>query len=77
MERRRVVVTGMGMLSPVGLNVADTWKAVVGGKSGITKIQHFDAAAFSTQICGTVNGFNCDHIIPLKDQKKMDLFIQY
>ena len=77
MEKRRVVVTGMGMLSPLGLNVADTWKAIVAGKSGITKIEHFDASAFSTQICGVVKNFNCDHLIPLKDQKKMDFFVQY
>lgn len=77
MERRRVVVTGMGMLSPLGLNVSDTWQAIVAGKSGITKIEHFDASAFSTQICGVVKNFNCDHLIPIKDQKKMDLFIQY
>lgn len=65
------------MLSPLGLNVQDTWSALVAGKSGIAKIEHFDASAFSAQICGTVKNFTCDHIIPLKDQKKMDLFIQY
>ena len=77
MEKRRVVVTGMGMLSPVGLNVTDTWKAIVAGKSGVARIEHFDASAFTTQICATVKNFNCDHVVPLKDQKKMDWFIQY
>lgn len=77
MERRRVVVTGMGMLTPVGLNVEDSWKAIVAGKSGVARVEHFDASAFSTQICATVKNFNCDHVINLKDQKKMDLFIQY
>jgi 3-oxoacyl-[acyl-carrier-protein] synthase II len=67
----------MGMVSPVGLNVQDTWNAIVAGKSGVAKIEHFDASAFTTQICATVKGFNCDHVINLKDQKKMDLFIQY
>lgn len=77
MNKRRVVVTGMGMLSPLGLNVADSWQAVVAGKCGVGKIEHFDATAFTTQICATVKNFNCDHVIPVKDQKKMDLFIQY
>ncbi|MBP9726460.1 MAG: beta-ketoacyl-ACP synthase II [Gammaproteobacteria bacterium] len=77
MGKRRVVVTGMGMVSPVGLNVQDTWNAIVAGKSGVAKIEHFDASAFTTQICATVKNFNCDHVINLKDQKKMDLFIQY
>ncbi len=67
----------MGMVSPVGLNVQDTWNAIVAGKSGVAKIEHFDASAFTTQICATVKNFNCDHVINLKDQKKMDLFIQY
>jgi 3-oxoacyl-[acyl-carrier-protein] synthase II len=65
------------MLSPLGLNVQDTWAAVVAGKSGAATIEHFDASAFTTRICATVKNFNCDHVIPLKDQKKMDLFIQY
>lgn len=77
MGKRRVVVTGMGMLTPLGLSVNETWQNVVAGKSGITKIGHFDASAFTTQICGTVKNFACDDIIPIKDQKKMDLFIQY
>ncbi len=67
----------MGMVSPVGLNVQDTWNAIVVGKSGVAKIEHFDASAFTTQICATVKNFNCEHVINLKDQKKMDLFIQY
>ncbi len=65
------------MVSPLGLNVQDTWAAVLAGKSGVAKIEHFDASAFTTQICATVKNFNCDHVVPLKDQKKMDLFIQY
>lgn len=77
MAKKRVVVTGMGMLSPLGLNVKDTWAALVLGKSGVAKIDHFDASAFATQICGTVKGFSCDHVVSIKDQKKMDLFIQY
>ncbi len=65
------------MLTPVGLNVEDSWKAIVAGKSGVARIEHFDASAFTTQICATVKNFNCGHVINLKDQKKMDLFIQY
>lgn len=77
LTKKRVVVTGLGMLSPLGLNVQETWSALLAGKSGVAPIQHFDASAFTTQICATVKNFNCDHVISIKDQKKMDLFIQY
>lgn len=77
MNKRRVVVTGMGMLSPLGQNVETSWQAIVAGQSGVGKIEHFDTTEFTTKICATVKNFNCDSVIPLKDQKKMDLFIQY
>ena len=77
MSRRRVVVTGMGMLSPLGANVKDSWDGILAGKSGIAMIDHFDASAFSTRFCGRVSGFDASEYIDRKDSKKMDMFIQY
>ncbi|MET1279650.1 beta-ketoacyl-ACP synthase II [Vibrio navarrensis] len=77
MSKRRVVVTGMGMLSPVGNTVADSWKALLEGKSGIVNIDHFDTTNFSTRFAGLVKDFNCEEYMPKKDARKMDLFIQY
>src|SRR6185436_8329432 len=76
-EQRRVVITGMGMISPVGLDLASSWENVVKGKSGIDRITHFDAAAYDTKIAGEVKGFNPDDYIPKKEQKKMDRFIHF
>ncbi|EJN6826863.1 beta-ketoacyl-ACP synthase II [Vibrio cidicii] len=77
MSKRRVVVTGMGMLSPVGNTVADSWKALLEGKSGIVNIEHFDTTNFSTRFAGLVKDFNCEEYMSKKDARKMDLFIQY
>ncbi|TGG95625.1 beta-ketoacyl-[acyl-carrier-protein] synthase II [Natronospirillum operosum] len=77
MSRRRVVVTGLGMLSPLGGNVKDTWEGILAGKSGIGMIEHFDASPFNTQFCGRVKGFEATDYIDRKDTKKMDMFIQY
>ncbi|MFD2180437.1 beta-ketoacyl-ACP synthase II [Veronia pacifica] len=77
MTKRRVVVTGMGMLSPVGNNVESSWKALLAGQSGIENIQHFDTSAFATRFAGLVNDFNCEEYLSKKDARKMDLFIQY
>jgi len=74
---RRVVVTGLGIVSPVGSSVDTAWNNVCAGKSGISKIDVFDASEFSVQISGAVQGFNADDYIPKKDQKKMDPFIHY
>lgn len=74
--QRRVVVTGMGILSPLGNTLQQNWENLVNGKSGIGKISLFDAAAYDTQIAGEVKGFNPDDFIPKKEQKKMDRFIQ-
>ncbi len=73
--QRRVVVTGMGLISPLGLNMAESWSALVQGKSGIAPITLFDAATYDTKIAGEVKGFNPDLYIPKKEQKKMDRFI--
>ncbi|OOF01159.1 beta-ketoacyl-[acyl-carrier-protein] synthase II [Salinivibrio sp. MA351] len=77
MSKRRVVVTGMGMLSPVGNSVESSWKALLAGQSGISAIEHFDASAFATQFAGMVKDFNCEDYMSKKDARKMDLFIQY
>lgn len=78
MQNRRVVVTGLGMLSPVGNTAEESWKNLLAGKSGISKIEHFDVSDFSVKIAGTVKGFDANAWgINAKDQRKMDEFIQY
>ncbi|CNH71271.1 3-oxoacyl-(acyl carrier protein) synthase II [Yersinia aldovae] len=77
MSKRRVVVTGLGMLSPVGNTVESTWKAVLAGQSGISLINHFDTSAYATRFAGVVKDFNCEDYISRKDARKMDAFIQY
>jgi len=76
-SKRRVVVTGLGMLSPVGNTVESTWNALVAGQSGISPIDHFDTSAYATRFAGLVKNFNCEEFISRKDQRKMDAFIQY
>jgi len=75
--KRRVVITGLGMVSPVGLTVFESWRNILAGKSGIGPITHFDVSAFSTRIGGSVKGFDPANCIPAKDIKKMDPFIHY
>ncbi len=77
MTKRRVVVTGLGALTPLGLNVTDTWDALKAGKSGAAPITHFDASAFSVRFACEVKGFNVEDYIPGKDARRMDKFIQY
>ncbi|CAM4122879.1 MULTISPECIES: beta-ketoacyl-ACP synthase II [Vibrio] len=77
MSKRRVVVTGMGMLSPVGNTVESSWKALLSGQSGISNIEHFDTTEFSTRFAGLIKDFNCEEYMSKKDARKMDLFIQY
>ncbi len=77
MSKRRVVVTGMGMLSPVGNTVESSWKALLEGQSGIVNIDHFDTENFSTRFAGLVKDFDCTEYMSKKDARKMDLFIQY
>jgi 3-oxoacyl-[acyl-carrier-protein] synthase II len=77
MNKRRVVVTGLGLVSPVGNDVATAWKHVVDGVSGIGPITHFDASAFPTRIAGEVRDFDPTQYIVPKDIKKMDTFIHY
>src|SRR6185437_16037072 len=75
--QRRVVVTGMGMITPLGLNLKDSWAGLVNGKSGIGTITAFDPTAYDAKIAGEVKGFNVDEYIPKKEQKKMDRFIHF
>jgi 3-oxoacyl-[acyl-carrier-protein] synthase II len=76
-SRRRVVVTGLGMISSLGNTVADTWQGIVNGKSGIATITHFDASTFTTQFSASVKNLNVEDYFPGKEARKMDLFIQY
>lgn len=77
MSKRRIAVTGLGIVSPVGNNVSDTWQNIVAGKSGITKITRFDASSFSSQIAGEVKNFDITQYISSKDARRMDIFIHY
>jgi len=77
MSKRRVVVTGLGVVSPVGIGVKTAWDNLIAGKSGISQITKFDASAFSSTIAGEVKGFNAEDFIPAKDARRMDTFIQY
>ncbi|SCC24195.1 3-oxoacyl-[acyl-carrier-protein] synthase II [Gilliamella bombicola] len=78
MSKRRVVVTGMGMISPVGNTVESTWQALLAGRSGVELIEHFDTAPFATRFAAMVKNFNGeDYNISRKDARKMDYFIQY
>ncbi len=77
MSKRRVVVTGLGMLSPVGNSVEQSWQAVQAGQSGISNIEHFDTEKFSVKFAGMVKDFNVEDYMPRKEARKMDVFIQY
>jgi len=77
MSSRRVVVTGLGMVSPLGTGVEKSWQALVQGKSGVAKITKFDPTGFDTQIAAEVKDFVPDNFIDKKEMKRMDIFIQY
>ncbi len=77
MTKRRVVVTGMGMLTPVGLNVEDTWRNILDGVSGTGLIEDFDTTDYPTKIWAKVKNFNIEDHISSKDARKMDVFTQY
>ena len=77
MSQRRVVVTGMGIVSPIGNSLATAWDSIQAGRCGIGPITHFDASAFTTRIAGEVRDFDAKAILPPKDVKKMDVFIHY
>ncbi|GAB6067536.1 beta-ketoacyl-ACP synthase II [Methylothermus subterraneus] len=77
MSARRVVITGMGMVCPVGNTVAEAWRSILAGQSGIGPIEYFDVSQFPTRFAGTVKGFDVTEYIPAKEAKKMDPFIHY
>lgn len=77
MSRRRVVITGLGLISPVGNTVEEGWANLVAGKSGIDTITKFDASGFSCQFAGEVKGFKVEDYIPGKEARHMDTFIHY
>jgi 3-oxoacyl-[acyl-carrier-protein] synthase II len=77
LSKRRVVITGMGMVSPVGLSVKESWDNILAGKSGIAPITHFDTTGFATTFGGSVKNFDITAYISAKDAKKMDPFIHY
>ena len=77
MSRRRVVVTGLGALTPVGNTVEDSWTSLFAGKSGAAPITHFDASGYSTQFSASIKAFDISPYMNPKDARRMDLFIQY
>ena len=77
MSRRRVVVTGLGLISPVGNGVAEAWNNVLAGKSGVGQITRFDTEGFACRIAGEVKGFNIENYLTAKDARRMDVFIHY
>ena len=77
MSKRRVVITGLGIVSPVGNTISDAWANILAGKSGITRITRFDATAFASQIAGEVKDFDITQYISAKDARRMDTFIHY
>ena len=77
MTKRRVVVTGLGMTTPVGNTVDETWGNILEGKSGISLLEHFDTSDFSVRIGGSIKNLPLDNYIQKKEQKKMDPFIHY
>ena len=77
MNEKRVVVTGLGLVSPVGNDVASSWDALKNGRSGINSLSHFDASDFSTRIGGSIKNFDCSPYMQAKEARRMDIFIQY
>jgi len=77
MSRRRVVVTGMGLISPLGNDLATSWEGIVNGRSGIGPVERFDVSAYSTRIAGEIRGFDPGAFVSAKDARKMDPFIHY
>ena len=77
MNNRRVVVTGMGAVTALGLDTESTWTGVVNGRNGVKAIEHFDASAFSTRFSASLENFSTEGYLEPRDAKRMDLFIQY
>src|SRR5256885_5110820 len=77
MEKRRVVVTGLGIVAPVGIGATEAWSNIVAGKSGITRITRFDPSGLGSQIAGEVKGFDVTRYLPAKEARRMDTFVHY
>ncbi|MCK5819429.1 MAG: beta-ketoacyl-ACP synthase II [Psychromonas sp.] len=77
MLKRRVVITGVGMLTPLGNTVETSWEGIKAGKNGISNIEHFDVEKFSCKFAGLIKDFNAEDYMTKKDARKMDVFIQY
>jgi 3-oxoacyl-[acyl-carrier-protein] synthase II len=77
LTKRRVVITGLGLISPLGLNVKESWKKILAGQSGIELVTNFSTEEINSKIAGTVKGFTASDYIPAKDIKKIDPFIHY
>jgi 3-oxoacyl-[acyl-carrier-protein] synthase II len=76
-SKRRVVVTGIGLVTPLGLDTESTWQSILAGKSGVALIDHFDASDLSCRICSHVKNFDVAQYMPEKEARKRDYFIQY
>ena len=77
MSKRRVVVTGLGLVCPMGLNVKDSWEGILAGHSGISPVDTFDVSAFAVRFAGTVRGFDISRYLSMKEARKMDPFVHY
>ncbi len=77
MSKRRVVITGLGIISPVGIGIPTAWQNIVAGKSGVGKITHFDASQMACQVAGEVNDFDVTQFLSAKDARRMDRFIHF
>ena len=77
MSKRRVVVTGLGMLSPLGNNIKDSWEGILAGRSGAGPIEDFDVSEFNTQFACAVKDFDPEPAVSKKDARRIDKFIQY
>jgi len=77
MSERRVVITGIGVVTPLGWNLEQFWQSLLAGKSGIGPITRFDAAAFKARIAGEVKNFNVADYLSPKEARRMDVFIHY
>ncbi|MDG2141042.1 MAG: beta-ketoacyl-ACP synthase II [Gammaproteobacteria bacterium] len=77
MTKRRIVVTGLGLLTPVGNDVNSSWSALKNGRSGIGPIEHFDTSSFTTRFGGSLKGFHCKDFMEPKEARRMDIFMQY
>lgn len=76
-DHQRIVITGMGAITPLGLDVNSTWQRLINGESGIKPITHFDPSDYRSQIAGTVDGFDVSQYMNAKDARRYDVFVQY